>query len=80
MLPYQAVAIGHPSGRQCRRTGYRHRGVAQPGSVLAWGASGRPFKSARPDQIFENGTEEAAEPLSPGTVKKEAAVCSFFYA
>jgi hypothetical protein len=23
--------------------------VAQPGSVLAWGASGRPFKSARPD-------------------------------
>jgi hypothetical protein len=26
------------------------RGVAQPGSVLAWGASGRPFKSARPDQ------------------------------
>ena len=27
------------------------RGVAQPGSVLAWGASGRPFKSARPDQI-----------------------------
>ena len=28
------------------------RGVAQPGSVLAWGASGRPFKSARPDQIL----------------------------
>jgi hypothetical protein len=27
------------------------RGVAQPGSVLAWGASGRPFKSARPDQF-----------------------------
>jgi hypothetical protein len=26
------------------------RGVAQPGSALAWGASGRPFKSARPDQ------------------------------
>ena len=26
------------------------RGVAQPGSVLAWGASGRPFKSAHPDQ------------------------------
>jgi len=25
------------------------RGVAQPGSVLAWGASGRPFKSAHPD-------------------------------
>ena len=28
------------------------RGVAQPGSVLAWGASGRPFKSARPDQYI----------------------------
>ena len=25
------------------------RGVAQPGSALAWGASGRQFKSARPD-------------------------------
>jgi len=25
------------------------RGVAQPGSVLAWGASGRRFKSGRPD-------------------------------
>jgi len=30
----------------------KHRGVAQPGSVLAWGASGRPFKSARPDQFL----------------------------
>lgn len=28
----------------------RFRGVAQPGSVLAWGASGRRFKSFRPDQ------------------------------
>src|SRR5256885_17106076 len=27
----------------------RCRGVAQPGSALAWGASGRPFESARPD-------------------------------
>ncbi len=27
------------------------RGVAQPGSVLAWGASGRPFKSAHPDVV-----------------------------
>lgn len=26
-----------------------NRGVAQPGSVLAWGASGRRFKSFRPD-------------------------------
>ena len=28
----------------------KNRGVAQPGSVLAWGASGRRFKSSRPDQ------------------------------
>ena len=26
------------------------RGVAQPGSVLAWGARGRVFESHRPDQ------------------------------
>ena len=30
------------------------RGVAQPGSVLAWGASGRKFESSRPDQIIKN--------------------------
>ena len=30
------------------------RGVAQPGSALAWGASGRGFKSRRPDQIAVN--------------------------
>jgi hypothetical protein len=42
------------------------RGVAQPGSVLAWGASGRPFKSARPDQFHRSSTQL---PLS-----------SFFYA
>jgi uncharacterized protein YbaR (Trm112 family) len=27
------------------------RGVAQPGSALAWGARGRRFKSCRPDQL-----------------------------
>ncbi len=27
------------------------RGVAQPGSVLAWGARGRVFESHRPDQV-----------------------------
>ena len=42
------------------------RGVAQPGSVLAWGASGRPFKSARPDQF----------PL----LYDELPLSSFFYA
>lgn len=29
------------------------RGVAQPGSALVWGASGRRFKSGRPDQILD---------------------------
>ena len=32
------------------------RDVAQPGSALAWGASGRGFKSRRPDKTFS--TEE----------------------
>ncbi len=27
-----------------------HRGVAQPGSALAWGVRCRRFKSSRPDQ------------------------------
>jgi hypothetical protein len=29
------------------------RGVAQPGSALAWGARGQQFESARPDQFFD---------------------------
>ena len=28
------------------------RGVAQPGSALAWGARGREFESRHPDQSF----------------------------
>ena len=32
------------------KVGGSRRGVAQPGSALAWGASGRGFKSRRPDQ------------------------------
>lgn len=28
------------------------RDVAQPGRALAWGARGRQFKSARPDQFY----------------------------
>jgi hypothetical protein len=32
------------------REGADFRDVAQPGSALAWGASGRRFKSGRPDQ------------------------------
>ena len=31
------------------------RGVAQPGSALAWGARGREFESRRPDQKFSKG-------------------------
>ncbi|MEY3476117.1 MAG: hypothetical protein RLY65_517, partial [Pseudomonadota bacterium] len=27
------------------------RGVAQPGSALAWGARGREFESRRPDHV-----------------------------
>ena len=30
---------------------YRIRDVAQPGSVLAWGARGRKFESCRPDSV-----------------------------
>ena len=32
------------------------RGVAQPGSALAWGARGRRFESFRPDQIKRRGS------------------------
>ena len=35
------------------------RGVAQSGSALEWGSSGRPFKSGRPDQE-EDGRRCAA--------------------
>lgn len=31
----------------------RHRGIAQPGSALVWGTSGRRFKSGYPDQLEE---------------------------
>ena len=30
------------------------RDVAQPGSALHWGCSGRRFKSGHPDHIFNN--------------------------
>ena len=32
------------------------RGVAQPGSALHWGCSGRRFKSCRPDQIIKKAS------------------------
>ena len=33
------------------RAAFYRRDVAQPGRALAWGARGRQFKSARPDQL-----------------------------
>ena|SRR5437867_6247103 len=41
------------------------RGVAQPGSVPAWGAGGRRFKSSRPDQNNQV-VISAAEPGASG--------------
>jgi hypothetical protein len=38
------------------------RGVAQPGSALAWGASGRRFKSCRPDSEAPGSTRESGGP------------------
>ena len=35
------------------RIAFFSRGVAQPGSALAWGARGRRFESFRPDQEFK---------------------------
>ena len=43
----------HVDERSWQPWDYNHehsRGVAQPGSALAWGARGRGFKSRRPDQ------------------------------
>ncbi len=37
-------------GKKRGRRSIERRGVAQPGSALAWGARGRRFKSGRPDQ------------------------------
>ncbi len=33
-----------------------NRGVAQPGSALAWGARGPGFESRHPDQYIQKGT------------------------
>src|ERR1700682_1728117 len=42
----QSTPFEHPRSNQCRD-------VAQPGRALAWGARGRQFKSARPDQTSD---------------------------
>ena len=60
------------------------RGVAQPGSVLAWGASGRPFKSARPDQFHNTecrGTDDSfCRSVRRPRPERKLPQCSFFYA
>ena len=45
------IAEGRPGNDHENPLHQEHRrGVAQPGSALAWGARGRGFKSRRPDQ------------------------------
>ena len=39
------------------------RDVAQPGRALAWGARGRQFKSARPDQYFHDSLFRPVETI-----------------
>lgn len=47
MLSAAHLLLCHPDDKRNQQA---CRGVAQPGSALVWGASGRPFKSAHPDQ------------------------------
>ena len=55
----RAVKLTRSVDRRCAFAGRRprcytadsDRGVAQPGSALEWGSSGRRFKSSRPDQV-----------------------------
>jgi hypothetical protein len=42
--------LGQPHPRATSPVDSFRRDVAQPGRALAWGARGRQFKSARPDQ------------------------------
>ncbi len=68
------VLLG-PYGYHARRGSTRPyffpvRGVAQPGSALAWGARGREFKSRRPDQIkqkLRSRVARRASELKPRT-------------
>lgn len=41
----------------------KKRGVAQPGSALAWGASGRRFKSGRPELVIASGTHSVVSTI-----------------
>ena len=38
-----------------------NRGVVQLASILAWGASGRPFESGHSDQVFQKLAETFSE-------------------
>ena len=46
------------------------RGVAQPGSALAWGARGPEFKSRRPDQLTPFVSLLSPWPVSKATVNR----------
>src|SRR6202047_4316335 len=49
--PYRCFSSVWPLPLERQLVSFR-RDVAQPGRALAWGARGRQFKSARPDQSF----------------------------
>ena len=63
------------------RLGYsrKSRGVAQFGSALDWGSSGRRFKSCRPDQLDISGRPpESSKLLSLGHPKAgRVPVCQY---
>jgi hypothetical protein len=61
-LPAITTSVVFPLGIHGRKESLCYnsqlrRGVAQPGSVLAWGARGREFESPRPDQQNQRVTE-----------------------
>jgi hypothetical protein len=48
------------------------RGVAQPGSALAWGASGRWFKSSRPDHLSTESSAAGSRDMAAGGLAADA--------
>ena len=66
-FPTLSLIAAMASARLCRAVAVRYdgalfRGVAQPGSALDWGSSGRRFKSGRPDQT-PSAESRSASPL-----------------
>ncbi len=53
------------------------RGVAQPGSALAWGARGREFESRRPDQYFKGLQQKRCKPLFICSLGRTSALVVF---